>query len=268
MSEQSALNKQRIVVKVGTSTITNEKGDTDIRALDLLCRTLSGIQNLGYEVVLVSSGAIAVGAGKMRLDKKPESLRMKQAAAAVGQCELMHLYDKLFSEYGKLTAQILLSNEDVEDPGKSHNLTNTFNALLENRIIPIVNENDSISSMEIESADKLFSDNDMLSAVVAIFTGAAKLAILSDIDGLYDKNPQTHDDAQLISRVESIDDTIRSIAEGTHSNRGRGGMITKLEAANLATSHGIDVLIMNGRKPEQLYDMVDHKVVGTLFVGR
>ncbi len=263
-----SLSKKRIVVKVGTSSITGETGDTNIRQIELLCRALAGVESMGYELVLVSSGAIAVGAGKMRLAQKPKELRMKQAAAAVGQCELMHLYDKLFGEYGRLVAQILLTNEDVEDPERRVNLQNTFDALLENHIIPIINENDSISHKEIESDKKLFSDNDMLSAVVAVFCKASKLIILSDIDGLYDSNPNTNPDAKLISRGEKIDDQILALAEGSGSNRGTGGMITKLEAAELATSHGIDVLITNGKHPEALYDIVNHEKVGTLFVAK
>ena len=177
-----SLSKKRIVVKVGTSTLTNEQGNIDIHEMDLLCRALSGIENMGYDLVLVSSGAIAVGANKMRLQQKPKDLRLKQAAAAVGQCELMHLYDKLFQEYGRMAGQILLNSDDVEVPERRDNLKNTFDALLENHIIPIVNENDSVSHVEIESDQKLFSDNDMLSAVVAIFCNASKLIILSDID--------------------------------------------------------------------------------------
>lgn len=263
-----SVSKKRIVVKVGTSTITNESGNIDIRAIDHLCRAISGVENLGYDLVLVSSGAIAVGANKMRLQQKPQEIKLKQAAAAVGQTELMHLYDKLFGEYNRMVGQILLDNEDIADPVRSKNLRNTFDALLENHIIPIVNENDSVSHAEIESEKKLFSDNDMLSALVAVFCNASKLIIFSDIEGLYDGNPQTDTSAKLISRVEEITDELKSVASGSGSNRGTGGMITKLEAAELATSHGIDVLITNGKNPERLYDIIDKKKVGTLFVAR
>lgn len=263
-----SLSKKRIVVKVGTSTITNENGVINIREMDLLCRALSGIENLGYDLVLVSSGAIAVGANKMRLTQKPKAVKEKQAAAAVGQTELMHLYDKLFGEYGRMVGQILLNSDDVEIPERKENLKNTFDTLLENHIIPIVNENDSVSHLEIESDKKLFSDNDMLSAVVAVFCKASKLVILSDIEGLYDSNPNINKDAKLISRVENIDDEIRTLASGSGSNRGTGGMITKLEAAELATSRGIDVLITNGNNPEHLYEIIEKKIVGTLFVGK
>ena len=263
-----SVSKKRIVVKVGTSTITNESGNIDIRAIDHLCRAISGVENLGYDLVLVSSGAIAVGANKMRLSQKPQEIKLKQAAAAVGQTELMHLYDKLFGEYNRMVGQILLDNEDIADPVRSQNLRNTFDALLENHIIPIVNENDSVSHAEIESDKKLFSDNDMLSALVAVFCNASKLIIFSDIEGLYDGNPQTNPEAKLISRVEEITEGLKSVASGSGSNRGTGGMITKLEAAELATSHGIDVLITNGKNPERLYDVIDKKKVGTLFVAK
>ncbi|MCR5344291.1 MAG: glutamate 5-kinase [Butyrivibrio sp.] len=262
------IRKERIVVKVGTSTITNENGGINIHQIDLLCRALAGIENLGYDVVLVSSGAIAVGANKMRLQQKPKNLRLKQAAASVGQCELMHLYDKLFGEYGRLVGQILLDNDDVENPARKENLQNTFDALLENHIIPIVNENDSVSHVEIESDQKLFSDNDMLSAIVAAFCGACKLIILSDIEGFYDKNPSTNPDAKLISRVEEINEDIYALAEGSGSNRGTGGMITKLQAAEYATSKGVDVLITNGKNTDYLYDIINKKHVGTLFVAK
>ncbi|SFD02414.1 glutamate 5-kinase [Butyrivibrio sp. YAB3001] len=263
-----SVSKKRIVVKVGTSTITNESGNIDIRAIDHLCRAVAGVENLGYDLVLVSSGAIAVGANKMRLTQKPQEIRMKQAAAAVGQTELMHLYDKLFGEYNRMVGQILLDNADFSNSLRSENLKNTFDALLENHIIPIVNENDSVSHTEIESEKKLFSDNDMLSALVAVFCNASKLIIFSDIDGLYDGNPQTDKDAKLISRVEEINDELKSVASGSGSNRGTGGMITKLEAAELATSHGIDVLVTNGKYPEKLYDIIEKKKVGTLFVAK
>lgn len=264
------IRKERIVVKVGTSTITNDNGGINIHQIDLLCRALAGIENLGYDVVLVSSGAIAVGANKMRLSQKPKDMRLKQAAASVGQSELMHLYDKFFGEYGRLVGQILLDNNDVENKDRRVNLQNTFDALLENHIIPIVNENDSVSHAEIESDQKLFSDNDMLSAIVAAFCGACKLIIMSDIDGFYDSNPAKNPDAKLISRVEEIDETIYALAEGegSGSNRGTGGMITKLQAAEYATNRGVDVLITNGKNMDSLYDIINKKHVGTLFVAK
>ncbi|WP_026652801.1 glutamate 5-kinase [Butyrivibrio proteoclasticus] len=263
-----SVSKKRIVVKVGTSTLTDENGNIDIRTMDHLCRALAGAENMGYDLVLVSSGAIAVGANKMRLAQKPKEIKMKQAAASVGQTELMHLYDKFFGEYNRMVGQILLDNDDLTDQVRSENLKNTFDALLENHIIPIVNENDSVSHAEIESEKKLFSDNDMLSALVAVFCNACKLIIFSDIDGLYDGNPSSDPSAKLISRVEEITDELKGVASGSGSNRGTGGMITKLEAAELATKNGIDVLITNGKHPEMLYDIIDKKKVGTLFVAK
>jgi glutamate 5-kinase len=258
-------SQNRIVVKVGTSTLTHESGALDIRTIDKLAQVLSAIRNSGYEVILVSSGAIAVGVEKMRLPERPKEIRMKQAAAAVGQCELMHIYDKLFGEYGNLVAQILLTGEDVETDEKRLNLRNTFSALLESRIIPIVNENDSVSYAQIESARKIFGDNDTLSALVAVLCGAAKLIILSDIDGLYDGNPKGDKPVHLIHDVKKIDDSIRALTGGAGSARGTGGMITKLEAAEIVTQKGMDMHIINGRNPEGIYDVLEGRDIGTYF---
>lgn len=259
------LYKNRIVVKVGTSTLTNEIGKSDLRAFDKLACVLSDIQNKGYEVILVSSGAIAVGANKLKLKSKPESMRMKQAAAAVGQCSIMYLYDKFFNDYDKTTAQILLNAEDIEQEEKKENLTNTFNTLLELGIIPIVNENDSVSYTEIESEERLFGDNDMLSAVVAVLCKANKLVILSDINGLYDNDPRLYPDAKIIHTVNKIDESTFNLAGGAGSRRGTGGMKTKLHAARLATANGTDTVITNGKNPEALYDIIENKQIGTLF---
>lgn len=255
----------RVVVKVGTSTLTYDNGGVNIKTIDKLCQVLSALRNSGYEIILVSSGAIAVGVNKMRLSERPQEIRMKQAAAAVGQCELMHLYDKMFSEYGNMVAQILLTSEDFEADDKRANLRNTFSALLENGIIPIVNENDSVSHTEIESPKKLFGDNDTLSAVVAVMCGADKLIILSDIEGLYDKDPHKYTDAKLINTVDSIDGDIMSLANGAGTARGTGGMITKLDAAKLVTSHGIDMYINLGKYPERLYEILSGVDTGTRF---
>lgn len=257
--------KNRIVVKVGTSTLTNSSGKNNLRAFDALTRVLSDVQNLGYEVVLVSSGAIAIGANKLNLKSRPQSMRMKQAAAAVGQCSIMYLYDKFFSDYDKTTAQILLNAEDIEVEEKKENLTNTFNALLEMGIIPVVNENDSVSYTEIESEERLFGDNDMLSAVVAVLCGAKQLVIFSDIDGFYDSDPRFSENAKLIERIDKIDEEVEAYAGGAGSRRGTGGMRTKLRAAKLATMQGIETVITNGKKPEALYDILSGKSVGTLF---
>jgi len=262
------LYQNRIVVKVGTSTLTNELGKSDLRAFDRLACVLSDIQNMGYEVILVSSGAIAMGTNKLNRKERPDSMRMKQAAAAVGQCSIMYLYDKFFGDYDKTIAQILLNADDMEQEEKKENLTNTFNALLEMGIIPVVNENDSVSYTEIESRDRLFGDNDMLSAVVAVLCRAKRLVIFSDINGLYDADPRLYPEAKLISRIEQIDETVFSLAGGAGSRRGTGGMKTKLQAAKLAAANGTDTVITNGKAPEALYDIVKGSRVGTLFVGK
>lgn len=258
----------RIVVKVGTSTLTNELGNSNLRRMEKLAMVLADLQNQGNEIILVSSGAIAVGANKMKLPEKPREIRMKQAAAAVGQCENMFLYDKFFGYYNKTVAQILFNADDLYQEEKKENLGNTLETLLEQGIIPIINENDSVSYTEIESEEKLFSDNDVLSAVVAVLCNADRLIILSDIDGFYDKDPRLYKNAQLISRIETIDDSVYHLAGGAGSRRGTGGMRTKVKAADLATSAGIDTLVVNGKDPAILYDVADKKRVGTLFVAK
>ena len=262
------IKRNRIVVKVGTSTLTNENGKSNLRTMEELAMALADVQNMGNEVVLVSSGAIAVGVNKMHLPGKPDQMRLKQAAAAVGQCENMFLYDKFFGYYNKTVAQILLNADDIRQEEKKENLSNTFEALLEYGIIPIVNENDSVSYSEIESEEKLFGDNDMLSAVVAVLCNADRLIILSDIDGFYDKDPRFYKDAQLIGRIDHIDEDVYRLAGGAGSRRGTGGMRTKLQAADMATSQGIDVIVTNGKNPKVLYDIAEGKKVGTLFKGR
>ena len=258
----------RIVVKVGTSTLTNEIGQNNLKAFDCIARVLSDIQNMGYEVILVSSGAIAVGMNKMQAKPHPASMRIKQAAAAIGQCSIMYLYDKFFSEYDKTVAQILLNAEDMENEEKKENLINTFNTLLEMGIIPIVNENDSVSYTEIQSEDKLFGDNDTLSAVVSVLCRAKSLVIFSDIDGFYDSDPRLHPDAKLIDSISVIDEKVLSLAGGAGSRRGTGGMKTKLQAAKLAASQGIDTIITNGKNPDALYKIVKGEHVGTIFIGK
>lgn len=259
--------RRRIVVKVGTSTLTNELGNSNLRLMEELSRVLADIQNMGNEVVLVSSGAIAVGANKMHLNEKPSQMRLKQAAAAVGQCENMFLYDKFFGYYDKTVAQILLNADDIREEEKKENLSNTFEALLEHGIIPIVNENDSVSYKEIESEEKLFGDNDMLSAVVAVLCNADLLVILSDIDGFYDKDPRFYKDAKVIDRIDTIDESVYKLAGGAGSRRGTGGMRTKLQAADLATAQGISVIVTNGQNPKALYDIAAGAKIGTLFKG-
>ncbi len=262
------MEKQRIVVKVGTSTLTGENGALDFRTIDKLAQVLSSLHNEGHQVVLVSSGAIAVGVNKMRLPMKPKDVSMKQAAAAVGQCEIMHIYDKFFGEYGNIVGQILLTAEDIAVKGKRRNLKNTFEALLENGMIPIVNENDSVSNAEIESEQKVFGDNDMLSAIVANLCEANLLIILSDIEGLYNSNPHENPDAELIHEVAEITEEIRELGTGSDSNRGTGGMVTKLEAADFATTHGMDMYIAHGCDPENIYRIMEGEPVGTRFIKR
>ncbi len=259
--------RKRIVVKVGTSTLTYANGELNLRNIERLVAVLSDIKNSGAEIVLVSSGAIAVGVSRLKMPYRPAELRLKQAAAAVGQCRLMHLYDKMFAEYNKIVAQILLTSEDVDGGEREQSLVGTFNSLLELNAIPIVNENDSVSSSEIQSVHG-FGDNDTLSAAVAVLCGADLLVLLSDIDGLYTGNPRTDKTAELIRRVDEIDDAVIAGAGGAGSSRGTGGMRTKLEAARIATANGIDMIITNGARPEVLYDITDGKEVGTLFPGK
>lgn len=260
------MDKKRIVIKVGTSTLTYENGKINLRRVDTLCKVLSDLNNCGHEIVLVSSGAIGVGMGKLGLPERPKSTREKQALAAVGQCELMFMYDKFFSEYNNTVAQVLLTRYSVDSEHKKENVLNTFNTLLSMGIIPIVNENDTVAIDELEGNN--FGDNDMLSAIVSTLIGADTLIILTDIDGLYTDNPRTNPDAVHIDVVEEITDEIMHMAHGSGSNRGTGGMATKLTAAKLSTEHGTDCIVLNGENPEVLYEvLIDSKPVGTLFNG-
>ncbi len=263
-----SVKKYRIVVKVGTSTLTRETGALHLANLDHLTRVLADLRNMGHQVILVSSGAIAVGAGKLGLRERPRELAHKQAAAAVGQCELMHLYDKFFGEYHHTVAQILLTAEDVADAGRAAHLSQTFQALMDMGVIPIVNENDSVSSAEIETGQaKVLGDNDTLSAIVAGLTKADLLVLLSDIDGLFDADPHQNPDAHLIPVVENVE-AVLGYGGGAGSRWGTGGMCTKLSAAQTATSQGVDMVITHGSHPERLYDIVDGKPVGTRFLAR
>ncbi len=258
----------RIVVKVGTSTLTHNSGAMNLQNMEHLARVLSDLAGRGHEIILVSSGAIAVGTDKLALPERPQALRMKQAAAAVGQCRMMHIYDKLFSEYNRSVAQILLTDEDVENPVRAEHLSGTFSALLEMGVIPVVNENDSVSSAEIESGhQKVFGDNDTLSAIVAKLCGADLLILLSDIDGLYDADPHTHPQAKLIHKVEALTPEILEMAGGAGSWRGTGGMATKLSAAKIAMDAGCDMVITNGAHMEALYGIVAGEDVGTRFLA-
>lgn len=266
MTEEQSL---RMVVKVGTSTLTRDNGSMNLRAIDRLAMVLADLHGQGHQVILVSSGAIGVGVGKLGLGQRPRALRMKQAVAAVGQCELMHIYDKFFGEYGATVAQILLTDEDVDDPRRAAHLENTFEALLELGCIPVVNENDSVSSAEIETGRaKVLGDNDTLSAIVARLCRADLLVLLSDIDGLYDKDPHRYPDAKLVSLVTEVTDELRAAAGGAGTARGTGGMQTKLDAAVLATSAGVDMVIANGARPEKLYDIAAGAEIGTRFQAK
>lgn len=256
-------NGKTIVIKVGTSTLTYENGKVNIRRIEKLSRVICDLQNAGNQVVLVSSGAIGVGVGKLGLKERPRDTETKQAVAAVGQCELMFLYDKLFSEYNRTVAQVLLTRDVIENEHYKQNVINTLHTLIAMDIIPIVNENDTVAIDEL--VGQKIGDNDTLSAIVAILSDAKQLIILTDIDGLYDSDPHKNPDAKLIPLVEGVTDEIMELGGGAGSNRGTGGMSTKLVAAKLANEHGIDVVIANGGEPEKLYDIADGKNVGTLF---
>jgi len=262
MERERLKNARRIVVKVGTSTLTYDNGKVNYKRIEDLSRVLSDLHNQGREVILVSSGAIGVGINKMKLDKRPETIEEKQAVAAVGQCELMHIYSRAFADFDHLVGQILLTRDILENETGYINVRNTFFTLLRRGIIPIVNENDSVSVEEIR-----FGDNDTLSAIVSILVEADLLVILTDIDGYYDKDPRLYKDAHLIDKVTCIDEDVMSSAGGAGTSRGTGGMITKLQAAELANSRGIDTVIANGGDPEILYKILDGCNVGTLFVA-
>lgn len=251
----------RIVIKVGTSTLTHKTGMLNIRRVETLCKTMADLKNAGYELILVSSGAIGMGVGKLSLKEKPDDMPTKQAAAAIGQCELMYTYDKLFADHNHVVAQILLTGSDVEDDNRRENFQNTVNRLLELGALPIINENDTIATEEIS-----VGDNDSLGAIVAVATHADLLILLSDIDGLYTADPHKCQDATLISVVETITPEIEALAGGKGSALGTGGMVTKLAAAKKVTAAGADMIIANGEVPENLYDILDGKPIGTRFI--
>ena len=255
---------RRVVVKVGSSTLTHESGLLNIRRVEQLVKVLADIENSGRQVVLVSSGAMAVGVGKLGLHEKPADMPGKQAVAAIGQCELMYIYDKHFSEYNHVTSQVLLTRDVVDDPMRKRNVQNTFERLLGLGTIPIVNENDTVCTEEIEHA-ATFGDNDTLSATVAELAGADLLVILSDIDGLYDGDPRENPGAKLLHEVDEITPEIEACAAGAGSARGTGGMITKIHAAQIATAAGVDMVIMNGAQPKRLYDLFENAEIGTYF---
>ena len=250
----------RIVIKIGTSTLAHPTGHLNIRRVEQLCKIMSDIKNAGHELILVSSGAIGMGVGKLGLRERPKDIPSKQAAAAVGQCELMYTYDKLFSEYHHTVAQLLITGDDTTNDTRRFNFTNTLNRLLELGALPVINENDTVATDEI-----VIGDNDTLAAIVARSVHADMLILLSDIDGLYTADPHTHPEAALLHHVARVDDHIREIAGISSSTQGTGGMVTKLHAADICLGCGCKMVIANGNSPGNLYDILEGKTVGTTF---
>ncbi len=252
---------KRIVIKIGSSTLTHDNFKMNFRRIEAIARVLADFRNAGKEIVLVSSGAVSAGISKMGLDHRPKEIEKKQALAAVGQSELMSIYGHFFSMFGQTVAQILVTRDVMENPTAHKNAENTFATLLGMGCIPIVNENDTVAIEEFE-----FGDNDTLSACVALLCHADALIILSDIDGLYDSDPHKNPNARLIPEVHEINDEILGYAGGAGSNRGTGGLITKLHAAEIVMPKGIPMFIVNGENPEILYDLLDGKHIGTYFL--
>lgn len=244
----------RIVIKVGTSTLAHSTGRLNIKRTTELCAVLSDLKNAGHEVVLVSSGAIGMGVGKLGLTEKPADIPTKQAAAAIGQCELMYTYDRLFTEYNHTVAQILLTGADFSAVDRHENFNNTIYRLLELGALPIINENDTIATDEIK-----VGDNDTLSSLVAVSVAAELLVILSDVDGLYSADPHKDESARLLTEVRGVSKEIEELAGGAGSALGTGGMKTKIHAAQICTKGGCDVVIANGKSPALLYDIVAGK---------
>ena len=252
--------KARIVVKIGSNAMTHASGNLDLRRMELLVRILSDYKNAGHEVVLVSSGAVAAGISRLRLNRRPETIEEKQALAAIGQADLMQVYEQFFAAYGHTVGQMLMTKDIIDNPVRRTMAENTFRELLRLGCVPIVNENDPVSTEELK-----FGGNDTLSAYVALVCGADLLINLSDIDGLYDSDPRKNPGAKLISRVDAINETVWSYAGGAGTDRGTGGMITKIKAAEIVTSAGIPMIIVNGKNPEVLYRISDGEHVGTYF---
>ena len=259
-------NHKRIVVKVGTSTLTYSNGNINLSRIEKLTRVLSDLMNSGKEVVLVTSGAVGVGVNKLKLKERPKTIKEKQAAAAVGQSELMHIYGKFFGEYSHIVGQVLLTRDVVEDEHIRENVVNTFETLIENKVIPIVNENDTVAIDEIENIVR-FGDNDNLSAIVSSLINADLLIILSDIDGFYDSDPRSNSCAKLLSEIREVTPELEECAGGAGSNLGTGGMITKLTAAKTATATGVDMVLANGGEPNIILDVLAGEEIGTLFVS-
>ena len=253
-------NKKKIVIKAGTSALTYPHGDINLNRISKLACVLTDLRSFGREIVFVTSGAVTVGAKRLKLAARPEETRVKQAASAVGQAILMQMYEKFFAEFNQVVAQVLLTKDVLDGAALSENAVNTFTALFEMGVIPIVNENDAISVEELG-----FSDNDALSADVACLLKRDLLIILSDIKGLYDGDPSVNPDAKFIGEIFSVNETITCLAAETKSQNGTGGMGTKLAAAKQATENGIDVIITSGENPSELYDILNGKNIGTLF---
>ncbi|MDD6979907.1 MAG: glutamate 5-kinase [Firmicutes bacterium] len=254
----------RIVVKVGTSTLAHPGGRLNIRNVEELVKVLSDLKNAGHEIILVSSGAIGMGIGKLNMDRSHMDMPAKQAAAAVGQCELMHTYDTLFLKYSHTVGQILITSEDIEDSERRSNFQNTMKTLLKFGALPVVNENDTVATTEINSV----GDNDTLGAIIAKTIDADILILMSDIDGLFTADPNRDPDARLIETVEEITKEIEAFAGDACSELGTGGMATKIGAAQMVTESGCDMVIINGNYPDKLYDIVEGKSAGTLFRAR
>jgi glutamate 5-kinase len=253
----------RIVIKIGSSTLTYNSGLMNIRRVESLCEAISDMKNAGNQIVLVSSGAIAMGVGKLNMSEKPKDLAGKQACAAVGQCELMHVYDKLFRGYNHTVAQILLTAPDLHSEDRLSKFEDTIERLLDLGVLPIINENDTVATHEIE-----LGDNDTLAAEVARAVRADLLILLSDIDGLYSADPRKDSAATLITDVHTLTDEIMALAGGAGSSLGTGGMLTKLKAARIATDSGCDMIITNGAFPQRLYEIMEGKPVGTRFYSK
>ncbi|HZJ58115.1 MAG TPA: glutamate 5-kinase [Clostridia bacterium] len=257
------IDAKTIVIKVGTSTITHANGSMDFHLMEKLVRVLADLRCDGRNIVLVTSGAIGVGRFRMGMEEKPDSLPQKQALAAIGQVSLMYIYSKFFSEYDQIAAQVLITRDVVDDTLKKKNTHNTFCTLLDYGVIPIVNENDTVATEEIEP---YFGDNDTLSAVVAELIDADLLILMSDIEGLYDKNPKCHQDAHFIPLVYDVYEQTIDGVEDTHNNLGTGGMKTKIEAAKVCHGAGIPMIITNGDDPDHIYEILEGREIGTLFV--
>lgn len=260
---QKIAEAKRIVVKIGTSSLTHENGKVDLEKMEKLARVLTDINNSSKEIILVSSGAMGAGMQRIGRSKRPEELPLKQATAAIGQAILMKIYQKFFDEYNQVIAQILLTKDVMEDPIKNSNAKNTFETLMQIGVIPIVNENDTISTAQIEGYR--FGDNDTLSATVAQLVEADLLILLTDIEGLYTSNPKDNKEAKLIKEVTVIDEKLKSLAGGAGSNLGTGGMITKIVAADIAKASNIDTIIASGEKIEILREIIRGEEIGTWF---